>query len=347
MHSNFSGEAHHPHMPPPDPEEMKRAMLVFYLVLLSMFGFQSALVYWRRRHKRSYELVTLLGLWVVPPAIALHAGFWRFLATWAIYSGITGYILFQCTFRKMNKSLPRRVYAWFFGVFKVSIAVGASGYILLLAQIMGLGLLLGTNGLLGPATAIILLWYGLYFGVLARDSAEIASDRIANQLGTARRMAVSVRDCGICGGELPDAHGPAGSSGTSGGAQQRSVQLSCKHLFHDECIRGWTIVGKKDTCPTCWEKVDLRSLYADRPWETTNLSWIQMLDMVRYLVVWNPLILVGLHFLLHWAHLDKPLHPHAVGGLNATMANGTLGGPGNLTRALNDTAELVMAVGSA
>ena len=36
---------------------------------------------------------------------------------------------------------------------------------------------------------------------------------------------------------------------------------------------GWTIVGKKDTCPTCWEKVDLRSLYADRPWETRNLSW--------------------------------------------------------------------------
>jgi len=32
-------------------------------------------------------------------------------------------------------------------------------------------------------------------------------------------------------------------------------------------------VGKKDVCPVCNEKVDLRHLYADHPWETQNLSW--------------------------------------------------------------------------
>lgn len=45
-------------------------------------------------------------------------------------------------------------------------------------------------------------------------------------------------------------------------------------------IAGWTIVGKKDTCPVCMEKVDLKQIFADRPWETTNLNWNQMLDMV-------------------------------------------------------------------
>lgn len=77
---------------------------------------------------------------------------------------------------------------------------------------------------------------------------------------------------------------------------------------------------------------------------------LQMLDMVRYLVVWNPMILLGLHFVLHFAHLDKPLHPHGAAGLLNATAGGNItqwGGPGNLTRALNDTAELVMAVGSA
>lgn len=54
---------------------------------------------------------------------------------------------------------------------------------------------------------------------------------------------------------------------------EKSVQLTCKHLFHDQCIRGWTLVGKKDTCPVCLEKVDLRALYADRPWDTRNLTW--------------------------------------------------------------------------
>jgi hypothetical protein len=50
-------------------------------------------------------------------------------------------------------------------------------------------------------------------------------------------------------------------------------QLACKHCFHELCIRGWTIVGKKDVCPVCLEKVDMRDLYADKPWETQNLSW--------------------------------------------------------------------------
>ena len=38
----------------------------------------------------------------------------------------------------------------------------------------------------------------------------------------------------------------------------------------------------------------MRAVFAGRPWETRNLTWLQMLDMVRYLVVWNPLILGGL-----------------------------------------------------
>jgi hypothetical protein len=31
--------------------------------------------------------------------------------------------------------------------------------------------------------------------------------------------------------------------------------------------------GKKDVCPVCYEKVDLRALYAERAWNTSNLSW--------------------------------------------------------------------------
>ena len=45
------------------------------------------------------------------------------------------------------------------------------------------------------------------------------------------------------------------------------------HMALLQCIRGWTIVGKKDTCPACLEKVDLRAVFHDRPWETRNLSW--------------------------------------------------------------------------
>ena len=321
-HGNFTT----PHEP--TPEELRHAMLAFYIVMFCMVGAQAGLVSWRKKHRQSYELTTLLGLWLVPPVLALHVGFWRFLLVWTSYSVVTLYYIYQCTFSnkaaaKIDKSLPKRVYRWFYWIFRFSVGIGALGYFLLLTDVFGLGML--SAFLFGPGSSLLFLWYGLYFGILTRDCAEVASDRIAAALGTGRKMAVSVRDCGICGGELTDAHSHIHSSNDSNSTLcnsnsnskqlhsaeedhkqqlQKTVQLSCKHLFHGECIRGWLIIGKKDTCPTCWEKVDTKKLYGDRPWETTNLSWVQMLDMVRYLVAWNPMILFALHFILHFLHLD-------------------------------------------
>ena len=59
---------------------------------------------------------------------------------------------------------------------KVSVAAGLAGYLLLIVEMSGLGVLL--RPLLAPTTALVLLWYGLYFGILGRDAAEVASDRM-------------------------------------------------------------------------------------------------------------------------------------------------------------------------
>lgn len=50
------------------------------------------------------------------------------------------------------------------------------------------------------------------------------------------------------------------------------ASLSSKYLngfffnslrFHEFCIRGWCIVGKKQTCPYCREKVDLKKMFCN------------------------------------------------------------------------------------
>lgn len=56
------------------------------------------------------------------------------------------------------------------------------------------------------------------------------------------------------------------------------------------CIRGWLIIGKKQTCPYCKEKVDLKKLFSN-PWEKPHLLYGQLLDWIRYLIAWQPLIL--------------------------------------------------------
>ncbi len=58
-----------------------------------------------------------------------------------------------------------------------------------------------------------------------------------------------------------------------------------------------------------------------------DLCRIQMLDAVRYLIVWNPVILIALHFLLHELGLDKGLQANraSLNSFNATAANASLG----------------------
>lgn len=292
-----------------DPEEPRFAVLVFYCILAVMIGAQSGLFYWKKQHKRSYELVTLMGLWLVPMVISVYAIWWRFVLVWLAYSGVTGYMLYACSAKKrMASTIPRLVYVWFLGCHKACVVIGILGYALLILEGVGLGLLVGSwwpDGI-----SLMFIWYGLYYGVLGRDLAEVAGNRMVATMGTRRKLSVSVNSCGICGGVLKDNQ----HLGEELAKNEKTVQLTCKHLFHDQCIRGWTLVGKKDTCPVCLEKVDLRALYADRPWDTRNLTWIQMLDAVRYMVVWNPVVILGLHFALHALGVDKKqqmLHEHS------------------------------------
>jgi hypothetical protein len=104
----------------------------------------------------------------------------------------------------------------------------------------------------------------------------------------------------------------AATEGPGGGDQQQKVlafkdarkphgdrlyQLQCMHVFHEGCIKGWCVIGKKDTCPTCSERVDIKALLKTSPlWGQTSRLWGQLLDAVRYVVVWNPLVFLALRF---------------------------------------------------
>lgn len=85
---------------------------------------------------------------------------------------------------------------------------------------------------------------------------------------------------------------------------------------------GWTIVGKKDTCPFCGEKVSLSTIAGSSPWKKQvcvrrllvvelcapsnpalhplylqSVAWSWLLGMVRYLLSWHPLFVFVLHII--------------------------------------------------
>ena len=82
------------------------------------------------------------------------------------------------------------------------------------------------------------------------------------------------------------------------------VELNCRHLFHESCIRGWCLVGKRHICPYCKEKVDMKQFVGTNPWDTTQQMYLQLLDSIRYFVVWYPLVFGFASLVIHTVGLQ-------------------------------------------
>eukprot|EP00053_Salpingoeca_punica_P012562 m.112601 g.112601 ORF g.112601 m.112601 type:complete len:366 (-) comp15981_c0_seq1:458-1555(-) len=266
--------------------ELMHAEMMLIMILIVVLA-QVALYFWKRNLPGSYNAITLLGMWLVPVYYSVMLVFVRFLVLWTIFSVMTGVLTYFASRNPLPRNTPRRVYTFFFVVYKLSYTIGFIGYACMVLDFLGFGLILpenSTHTLL--QIGVLLIFYGLYFGVLGRDFAEICAIKMASSIGYFSEKGIPLKSpnpviCAICSGELA-----AGQHDV-----EKTYQLACGHRFHEFCIRGWCIIGKKDTCPFCKEKVDMRSIFQS-PWARKDVVYSQLLDALRYLVVWQPVIML-------------------------------------------------------
>jgi RING finger protein 121 len=98
----------------------------------------------------------------------------------------------------------------------------------------------------------------IFYSVLGRDFVEICTDRMAATIGYYSEDGLPNKYlgdgvCAVCG------HATSSSKGHVSLHNDPAVrpmfsddpvhQLTCKHVFHEKCIRGWVMIGKKDICP--------------------------------------------------------------------------------------------------
>ncbi|XP_035934529.1 RING finger protein 175 isoform X9 [Halichoerus grypus] len=162
-------------------ESMHVEMILIFLCTLVIA--QIVLVQWKRRHGQSYNLVTLLQMWVVPLYFTIRLYWWRFLSMWGMFSIITSYILFKATRKPLSGRTPRLVYKWFLLIYKLSYAFGVVGYLAIMFTMCGFNLFFRIKARDSMDFGIVSLFYGLYYGVMGRDFAEICSDYMASTIG--------------------------------------------------------------------------------------------------------------------------------------------------------------------
>ncbi|XP_076446649.1 E3 ubiquitin ligase RNF121-like [Babylonia areolata] len=257
------------------------------VVLVSLLLAQLAIMLWKRRHYSSYQRATLVGMWLVPMALCVRWAWTRFLWAWVLFSTITAVLCRRASRRPLAGTTPRWVYKWFLLVDKVSYVLGIVGYLVVLCSLVGVNVVFVSTPQEATDAGLLLMFYGLYFGLVARDVAQVCTDTMAAHIGywsstglPCKRLEEDV--CAVCGNQVLL---PANTHALL----ESTVRLNCHHIFHEFCIRGWCIVGKKETCPYCKEKVDLRHMFGGR-WGRGRVLYGALLGWIRYLVSWQPVI---------------------------------------------------------
>ncbi|CAF0803358.1 unnamed protein product [Didymodactylos carnosus] len=201
----------------------------------------------------------------------------------------------RATRQPIEPNTPRLVYKWFLLVYKCSYGLAIGGYFLVMMTFLGITNLF----LIQPQTTldigILIMFYGIYYGVLGRDMAESCADRMASKIGYYSETGLPKRSlesntCAVCAN-------PILVQNNDEAIIERTYKLQCGHTFHEFCIRGWCIVGKKQTCPYCKEKVDLKRLFPN-PWEKPHVLYGNLLD-------WSDLRQCGERCLPELAKLDQ------------------------------------------
>ena len=54
-----------------------------------------------------FQRATLVGMWLIPVGFCLKFGWTRFIIVWAIFSTITGFIVFKSTRKPLDGRTPR------------------------------------------------------------------------------------------------------------------------------------------------------------------------------------------------------------------------------------------------
>lgn len=295
--------------------------LASYGLILWLFFAQFAIVWWKKNRPSQYHAWSLAGLWIFPSVGGAFLGNWRFVGFCALFSLQAGYVLYLSRRRPMNADDPQLIYRVFLVGHRLTFGLASLGVFLFVLTVFILIPLFHQPFSWLLTDSVLFMFYGGYFGVMQRDFSQVIADYVSKvvtsqivitRTNTGKQIVLS-NACGLCGRELREMDnvelGGKLETTSQGKDGRKLMKLrECGHEFHDECIRGWSVLGKRNVCPTCNERCDTTSILASTPWARSSETWQEFLDLLRMALVWNPLIFLVAIFVFRLSGVDSQMH---------------------------------------
>lgn len=112
--------------------------------------------------------------------------YWWFVRSWTDIDQIGTLAL--ADFSALQIFLHRFVYKWFYLIYKISYGLGIVGYLAIILALLGVNFIFRAKPNTWIDFGILCLYYGLYYGVVGRDLAEICTDKLAAKVGVSNTI---------------------------------------------------------------------------------------------------------------------------------------------------------------
>ncbi|KAI5170102.1 RING finger protein 121/175 [Pancytospora epiphaga] len=239
--------------------------IVPFIAVFLVYGLivQMILSYWQKIHRKSHNIFQFIMVLIFPPLIMLYLSDHLFLLIWVVLLLFILYCLKKIIFTSMNSEMPREVFQTFKHIFFYT------NLFIIAGQFSFAFSFIFCNSLLSKS--LRLLFYSLYIAVLSREVIFNLSHVMAAKTGYFSKEGIpgvkeSASSCMIC---------TAGLSGSS-----QIVTLNCNHSFHEDCIRGWCLIGQNKFCPYCKKGVD-NTFFTQELWEKTEMPFKPLMNFLR------------------------------------------------------------------
>ncbi|KMV66518.1 hypothetical protein M970_031500 [Encephalitozoon cuniculi EcunIII-L] len=239
------------------------------MAVISIYAFiiQTFFTVWKKINKRSHDVCVFLILLFFPPGFFLYMQSYFLPFCWLMFCGFILFNTLKVLRGPFGKDAVRDIYSTFKTLFIVS-NLG-----IFLGQFLTFTFFYLKTEYLGYALSVLLFF--LYFGLMSREVIFFLSETVAISTGFYSKDGVPGKGnnnslCMICTKSF-----------------DRTVKihtLVCSHSFHEDCIKGWCLLGKKPFCPYCKKRIESSSLPSEL-WHKTETWFYPLINTLRSFIV--------------------------------------------------------------